>query len=439
MGRRGKGEGSIYQTADGRWRGYVDLGYVNGKRRRKYATAPTRKAVAAQLRAMADERDDGTLQIGNATLKFGDWLVTWVDTIAAAKVRPSTLATYRGYVANRIVPALGHHRLDALQPEHLEAFYRASQGNGLSSATILQMHRIISRALKVAHRRGKVRRNVATLVDAPSIQRADVEPLSAQEARRVLLAATTERNAARWSVALALGLRQGEALGLRWNDIDLDLGTLTVRHALQRVRGGGLTIVPPKSRAGRRSIRLPGPLRNQLREHRARQNEERLRAGSLWHDNDFVFATATGKPIDPRNDHRAWQQLLRAANVRPARLHDARHTAATLLLTQGVAPRVAMDVLGHSQITLTLGTYSHIVPELAEAAAAAMTAALWPSDNPDDAIHETPPEIGCQNGCQPAEPDPNDTDVNALTSQNAVGRPGIEPGTRGLKVRCSAS
>lgn len=281
MGRRGNGEGSIYQSADGRWRGYVDLGYINGKRQRKYVTGRTRKDVAAQLRAAVYARDAGTLQIGNAGTTVGDWLTFWVDTIAARKIRPSTLATYRGYITNRLTPALGHHRLDRLQPEHLEAFYRESEATGLSAATVLQMHRILSRALKIANRRGKVTRNVATLVDAPSVYREEIDPLTAEEARRILLTATGQRNAPRWSVALAIGLRQGETLGLQWDAINLTAKTLTVKHALQRQPGGGLVLVPPKSRAGRRTVVLPDPLVAQLKEHRALQNRERLAAGTL--------------------------------------------------------------------------------------------------------------------------------------------------------------
>lgn len=207
MGRRGNGEGSIYQAADGRWRGYVDLGYIDGKRRRKYVTGRTRKAVATRLRAAADARDAGTLQIGVGATTVGQWLDTWVETIASRKVRPSTLATYRGYITNRLNPGLGHHRLDRLQPEHLEAFYRDAEEQGLSAATVLQMHRILSRALKIAHRRGKVSRNVATLVDAPTVHRDEIVPLTADEARRILRTSKGQRNAARWSVALALGLR----------------------------------------------------------------------------------------------------------------------------------------------------------------------------------------------------------------------------------------
>ncbi len=225
--------------------------------------------------------------------------------------------------------------------------------------------------------RGKVTRNVCTLVDAPSLVRSEVQPLTASEARRLLDSARDTRNAARWSVALSLGLRQGEALGLRWSDLDLEAGTLTVRRALQRQRGRGLVFVEPKSRAGRRTILLPRPLREALRTHRVAQAEERLAAGSVWHDHDLLFAQVNGKPVEPRRDWQDWKELLTRAGVRDARLHDARHTAATLLMQQGVPARVAMQILGHSQISLTLGTYSHVVPELAEEAAERMGQALW--------------------------------------------------------------
>jgi len=225
--------------------------------------------------------------------------------------------------------------------------------------------------------RGRVARNVATLVDAPTPRRDEAEPLTKAEARLLLDAVRTLPNGARWSVALALGLRQGEALGLLWDAIDLDAGTLTVRWALQRQTGKGLVLVPPKSKAGRRTIKLPDPLRDALRQHRAQQAEQRLAAGSLWEDGGFVFCQPNGRPLDARRDWKAWKDLLRSAGVRDARLHDARHTAATLLLQQAVPARVAMQILGHSQIQLTLGTYSHVVPELAQEAADRMGAALW--------------------------------------------------------------
>jgi integrase len=377
-GKRGSGEGSMYRDNEGRWRSVVDLGWRDGRRRRKYLSGRTRAEVAAKLRRVLDEQDAG-LEISTDGLAptLEAWLTHWLDTIAAPRLRPSTLATYRGYVRNRVVPKVGRHRLDRLQPEHLETLYAQLAADGLAPASILQIHRIVSRALKVAMQRGKIRRNVAALVQPPSVCREEVRPLTADQARAVLTAAQGCRNAARWSVALALGLRQGEALGLAWEAVDLDTATLTVRQALQRQPGGGLVLVPPKSRAGRRTIPMPNQLVEALRAHRVTQATERLAAGSMWTDSGMVFTGPTGKPVDPRADHREWQRLLLKAGVPAARLHDARHTAATLLLAQGVPARVVMELLGHSQITLTLGTYTHVVPELARDAAVRMGDALW--------------------------------------------------------------
>jgi integrase len=375
--RRGHGEGAIYQTADGRWRACVDLGWDNGKRQRKYLSAATRAEVARKLRAAQQIADAGLPIAAGRTATFGAWLTTYLDTIAVQRVRPRTLEMYKGYANHRIIPTIGGHRLDKLQPEHLERFYRGLAADGLSNATILQCHRIISRALKVAMQRGYVARNVATLVDAPAVQRAEVSPPTLAQGKAILKAATDLRNAARWSVAMALGLRQGEALGLSWADVDLNGGSMAIRQALQRQQGKGLVLVEPKSRAGRRTIALTPELVSQLRAHRKQQRAERLAAGPTWTEHDLVFAQANGKPVDPRADYAAWKALLKAADVPDYRLHDARHFAATLLLSQGVPARVAMEILGHSQIGLTLGTYSHVGRELARDAADRVGAALW--------------------------------------------------------------
>lgn len=377
-GRRGHGEGAIYRSSDGRWRAAVDLGWRDGRRVRKYLSGRTRMEVAAKLRQTLATADAGVdIAAAGRVPTVEQWLSHWLDEIASRRVRPSTLATYRGYVTNRIIPGLGKHRLDRLQPEHLERFYRRLETEGLAAATILQIHRIVGRALNVAMQRGKLARNVATLVDAPSVQRQEVQPLTVEEARAVLAAAASLRNASRWSVALALGLRQGEALGLLWDDVDLDTGVLKVKNALQRQPGRGLVLVPPKSRAGRRSIPLPAELVQSLRAHKTGQMAERVRAGSAWRGHGFVFATPTGSPVDPRNDHATWKRLLQTAGVRTARLHDARHTAATLLLSQGVPARVAMEILGHSQVSLTLGTYSHVSLELSRDATSRVGDVLW--------------------------------------------------------------
>lgn len=376
--RRGSGEGAVYQDAAGRWRAVLDLGWRDGKRRRKYLSGRTRSDVVRQLREAIRATEAGVDLAGQGRAPtLEEWLTYWLDVVASRRVRPSTLATYRGYVRNRVVPTLGRYRLDHLHPEHVEKFYRGLEEDGLSATTVLQVHRILSRALKVAVQRGKVHRNVVTLVDAPTVQRAEVQPLTVAEARAVLAAAARRRNAARWSVALALGLRQGEALGLAWDAVDLVEGTLVVRQALQRQPREGLVLVPPKSRAGRRVVGLPEPIVLALQQHREAQLRERAAAGNGWTDHNLVFTTPCGTPVDPRSDHREWQALLASAGVRRARLHDARHTAATLLLMQGVPARVVMEILGHSQVTLTLGTYSHVAPEVAREAATSIARVLW--------------------------------------------------------------
>lgn len=397
MSRAAWGESSINKGSDGRWHGYVSIGLKGGGQRdRRHVAGKSRAEVVRKVRDLERKREAGSVGLAGRAPTVETWLLHWLDTIAARRVRPSTLDGYRSKINYRIIPALGHIRLDRLQPEHVESFYADLAAEGLSSASILQLHRILSRALKVAVQRGNISRNVCTLVDAPSLQREEVEPLTADEARQLLVASADLRNGARFSIALSLGLRQGEALGLQWSDVDFEQRTLTVRRALQRQRGKGLVFVPPKSRAGRRTLVLPRQLAEVLDRHRATQGEERNAAGSMWEARDLVFARPDGRPIEPHADWKAWKALLAAAGVRDARLHDARHTAATLLLQQGVPARVAMQILGHSQIALTLGTYSHVVPELAAEAADLIGAALW-----DHAVNE----IGTQNGTQTIKQD----------------------------------
>ena len=406
MTRATNGESSIYRDGTGRWHGQVSMGRKNnGRRDRRHVSGAKRADVVTRVRELERKRDAGTAGVAGKVSTVEQWLEHWLDTIAAGKVKPSTLTRYRGLVRHQIAPGVGHHRLDRLQPEHVDELYARLLAGGLAPATVLQCHRVLSRALKVARQRDKVARNVCTLVDAPTVERTEVQPLTGEEARRALAAAVTARNGARWAVALALGLRQGEALGLQWSDVDLDAGTLRVRAALQRRpwqhgctepercgahlkpsqrasrcphrHGGGLVVTTPKSRAGKRTIILPPQMTEALRGHRAAQVAERLAAGSLWEDHGLVFCQVNGRPLDPSKDHQAWRSLLAAAGVRSAKLHDARHTAATLLLMQGVKARVVMEILGHSQIGLTLGTYSHVMPELARDAADRMGEALW--------------------------------------------------------------
>ncbi len=382
--RRSDGEGSIYyDQARDRYVGVYVTGWRDGKPIRKKVSAKSRAAAATKLRELREKVDAGRIPTGRIPT-VGEWMTYWLEEIAAKKVRPSTLRGYRTYVTCYIVPILGDHRLDKLTPEHISAAWTELQTVGrpgvpnpkpLTSTSANQAHRILARALRVAHQRGHVTRNVATLLDPPQPRDVEIQPLTKKQARALFDAAHEQRNAARWTVALSLGLRQGEALGLQWRHVDLEAGTVAVRQALGRVKGQGLVLGPVKSRAGKRTIKLPAQVLAELKAHRTRQNAERLAAGSWWQDGDFVFAKEDGRPIDPRADWGAWKDLLAVAKVPDARLHDARHTAATMLLMMGVDMRTVMEIMGHSRITQTQ-VYGHVVDEMHNDAAEKM-AALW--------------------------------------------------------------
>lgn len=246
----------------------------------------------------------------------------------------------------------------------------------LSPASVAYGRTVLRAALNQALRWGLVARNVAALVDPPRVTRKEVEPFTLDEARAFLAAVKGDRLEALYTVALALGLREGEALGLRWADIDLDGAMLAVRQQLQRVTGAGLQLVEPKTERSRRTVALPDVVVRALRAHRVRQLEERLLAGARWVDSGQVFTTRRGTPLDAANALKAFKRALQGAGLRNQRFHDLRHGAATLLLAQGVQPRAIMDLLGHSQVGVTLNLYSHVLPEVRRDAADKMDAVL---------------------------------------------------------------
>jgi integrase len=412
--RRANGEGAIYKSKDGRWRASVELGWKDGKRQRKVLSGATKAEVAQKLRQVQGQQDDGLpISRDGRGPTVEKWLWHWLDNVQGRRVRERTLMTQTSIVQTHIVPSIGKVRLRDLLPDHIEQLEAEVAAKDVTEWTVLGVHRVLSRALTVAEQRNLVSRNVCRLVDAPVVKKQPVQPLSKEDARGLLAAAGDVRNGARWLVALGLGLRQSEALGLSWDQVDFDAGTLQVTQQLNRatyrhgcgrpatcgerptkcskMQGQGMSLSEPKSAAGRRTIVLPQPLVEALRTHRAEQAKERLKAGTAWwtapkaaagYSWDLVFRTPLGKPIQHRHDSVAWKALLAGAEVRDARLHDARHTAASLLLAMRVPARVVMEVLGHSKYELTMTTYSHVMPELARDAADQMTAALWGAAEP---------------------------------------------------------
>lgn len=412
--RKPNGRSSIYQGADGSWHGYVTVGFkADGRADRRHVRGTTQAAVTTKVRGLERDRERGEVRKPGKAPTVAAWMATYLDTIAPQKVQPKTLDAYWSQATNWIVPHLGAVRLDRLAPEHLDRLYQAMLAAGRAPSMVLKTHRILSRALKIAHRRGHVSRNVALLVDPPSAPAVEQQQLTLAEARRVLAATEGRRNGTRWSVALSSGLRQGEALGLRWEYVDLDTGDVKVWWQLQRNLwrhgcddahacgarlhgtncppactrhatacpqryGGGLVFRRPKGKS-KRQITLPRPLVAQLREHRAAQDAERDRACQQWADLGLVFAQENGRPIDPRADWVEWKELLTSAGVREVRVHDTRHTAGTLLIAQGVHIRAVQEILGHSDVRTTQG-YTHVSSEVARDAAERMGSALWGDD-----------------------------------------------------------
>ena len=378
--RSRRGDGSVYQHKSGRWVGEASVGLrADGGRDRRYVYADTREEAQAALRKLLHERDRGLLaDPGKQTV--GQFLVSWLEDVVKPSLRPQTYQSYAGVVNKHINPILGRIRLTKLSPQHLQRFYREKQDEGLTR-TVRLCHSVLHRSLGQATKWGLIPRNPASLVDPPKVPKREFRPLLPEEAQRFLEAAEGDRFYALYVLAITCGLRQGELLGLTWENVDLDKGILQVRYQLQwvkreAVRGGGKREKPswvltePKSAKSRRTVMLPQVAVQALKKHRVQQIAEKLEMGEVWQDLGFVFTTPIGTPQDASGlRKRSFQPLLKRAGVPRIRFHDLRHTCATVLLAQGVHPKVVQEQLGHSQISLTLDTYSHILPTLQQEAA----------------------------------------------------------------------
>ena len=404
--KRGNSEGSIYHMKDGRWRAAVTTGKdANGKPKRKVFTAATRHEVADEMtKALRDQQQGVNVNPGKLTV--GQFLKDWLTAIKY-DVTPATFVSYENTVRLHLIPPIGELRLSKLAAPHVQRLkdeaitavvkvgpgvkkpiegQPAPEAQHLSNSTVRYCLKVLRMALDHACKLDLVPRNVAVFVDFPKVEHAEIEPFTVEQAMRFIEATKGHRLGALFSVATAIGLRKGEALGLKWSAIDFERGTLAVRIALQRVKmpgekKGKLLLTEPK-RKSRRTINLPRVCLSALLEHRAIQEQERSLAGTRWKEADYVFTSGIGTPMEPRNLERAYRQILALAGLHHIRIHDLRHTAATLLLTQGVHPRVVMELLGHSQIAITMNTYSHVVPALMKEAANQMDAALKTPENP---------------------------------------------------------
>jgi len=374
--KRGNGEGSIYANTRGVWTGVVSL--PDG--RRKYMYGGTREEVRRKLALALAGREKGELADARGR-SLGEYLDEWLEAIKPA-VSDWTYRGYEVHVRVHIKPRFARMPLERLEPSHVQAFLNQKLAGGLSPKSVRNLRATFRAALNQAIRWGFIHRNAAALVDGPRVERYEIQPLTPPEARQFLTSLRGHRLEALYSVALAIGLRRCEALGLRWQDVDLDMGYLRVAKQLKRSKGT-YELRDPKSRASRRTIVLPPIIIDRLREHRARQLTERGSRGGNWNNLDLVFVRPDGKPLDPTGISKLVHRLLDAARLPQRRLHDLRHSCATLLLAQGVSARVVMEILGHSQITTTMNTYMHVIPEMRRDAAAKIQGVLIEPPTPE--------------------------------------------------------
>ncbi len=339
--------------------------------RRRSVYGRSRREVAEKLAEAISDRGKGLISdAGNITV--AEYLDRWLAGSVRDTVRPSTYRRYQEIVRLHIKPALGGIRLAALSPLHVQALYRDRLDSGLSPATVAKIHIVLHQALDRALRWSLVHRNATEAVKAPRPAPQEMRPLSADEARRLLEAAREDKLHALYVLAVTTGMRQGELLGLAWRDVDLERGVVQVRRTLAR-DGGRLTIGEPKTKRSRRNVRLTETATQALRDHLDRQLEEIQRLGDLYRDEGLVFATEAGTPMNPSNlRRRSFAPLLKRAWLPNIRFHDLRHSAATLLLLQGVHPKFVQELLGHSTISITLDTYSHVLPGMGDQTARAM-------------------------------------------------------------------
>lgn len=377
-GRRGNGEGSIFKRKDGRWAGQLDFGWINGRRRRKLFYGQSRQQVQAKLTAAAHDWQCGKMPPVQS-LTVQQFLTQWLERIDVA---PLTRESYEEKTRLHIIPVIGKIRLVELTPRHVEDLLRAKE-KALSPRTLYAIRAVLRTALSRAQRWGYVERNVAALAAPPKVRPYEASYLSVDQARSFLAAARQDRLSAMYCIAMALGLRQGELLGLRWEDVDLETGMLNVRKALKSIRGQGLVLMDTKTPKSRRTLVLPEFVRDELRQHRSRQLKERLLAGSLWNTNDFVFCTTLGSPLDATNVlRRSFHNVCTQAGLtystkahKALRFHDLRTSAATIMLALGLSDRVVMEVLGHSNLATT-AHYQHVPPSVLFGAARSINEAL---------------------------------------------------------------
>lgn len=362
--RRGRGEGAIYWR-ESRKRWVAELPLEDGKS--KYFTGKTYAEAQRKLNHAKLEQQQGKLATGpKQTVK--QFLEHWLEHVHRPNIRVNSYRIYRQLLDNHLLPALGQHQLQRLSPQHIDELYAQKRKDGFAPETIRAMHRLLRRALQDAVRWSLVSNNVCDKVTPPRQVKFEAQALSAEQVKQLLEAAKGSQIEVLLTLALTTGMRVGEMIALRWDDIDFQDGSLQVRHTVSRVgkrfQPDGLVENEPKTESSRRKIVLPHFVLEALKRHREQQAGVREKAGAGWQEKDIVFANHLGGFLERANINTMLKGLLKQAALPEIRIHDLRHSAATILLKMNVNPKQVQVLLGHSSIVITMDRYSHVQPDM---------------------------------------------------------------------------
>ena len=359
-GRRAHGTGSVFQRIDRKGKQWVaQLVLENGKTRQRYFW--TQAEAADALNEMLYEQKRGMLATGpKQTLK--QYLEDWLEHVQRPAVRINHYINTRTIMNRHILPILGNVQLQQLTAQRVQTLYARKLDEGKSAKTIHHIHGVLHKALAQAVRWRLVSRNVCDDVELPRLTRYEHQTLTAGQAQTLLEGARGHRFEVLLALALTTGMRQGELLGLHWQDMNFDNGTLQVRRSVSRVRGLGYQEFEPKTTRSRRMLLVPQFVLEMLKEHRIHQEAIKQAAGTAWHEHDLVFCNMYGSFLRPDRVRKQFQKLLADAGLPHMRFHDLRHSAATIFMSWGVPAKVVQEILGHANISMTLGIYSHVLP-----------------------------------------------------------------------------
>jgi integrase len=357
---RKNGEGTLFKRKDGRWQ----ASFVPENGKRVYFYGKTQKEALEKLRNAQQENQKGALATGPKQ-RLGDYLMQWLEmTHKPPMVKHSTYTQYRSAINKHLVPSLGHVFLHKLTVQQVQAFYAQKAQEGLKPNTISVIHRVLHEALENAVKWNLLSRNVSSLASFPRKTRYDVKPLSASDAQKLIQAVQGSKIEALLIIAITTGIRRGELLALRWDDVDLEQGVLHVRRTMNQIAGFGFVENEPKTKTSYRRVMLPNVAVEALKTHRVTLNQAKQQAGTKWIEKGLVFPNTKGNFLSPSRLLIWFQRALNQAGLPHMRFHDLRHSAATILLTMGVHPKVVQELLGHSTIAMTMDIYSHLLPSM---------------------------------------------------------------------------